>query len=73
MADQVFTITIPEAQVPRVVDALSAHFGWTAEDGPKGAFVKSGLVDLLKRLVLRQEQRDASRTAAENPLPDISK
>lgn len=71
MADQQFTITIPEAQVPRVVSALAAHFGHTPDDGPQGAFVRDKVVELLKRLVLRQEQRDAARAAAEVGLPDI--
>ncbi len=73
MADTTFTITIPEAQAERVLDALAKRFRYDPEThGPKGAYVKSMIIHTLKRMVRGQEVRDAQDAAESNSIPDIS-
>ena len=53
------TITIADEHLERVLTALATRFGYNpAEDGPRGAFVKAKIVQMLKQFVLRQEQDD---------------
>lgn len=73
MAD--ITVTIPDPQVQRVIDALCGFGGWTAETGlTKAQFAKAQVAEHLKRTVKNWEEQEAQRTAVlavETP-PDIT-
>ena len=61
------TITIPDAVVPRVLDAVSARNGYnTATDGTKAQFAKAVLVRWLKAEVVGYEKNKASEEAADS-------
>lgn len=67
-----FTITIPDPQVSRVLDALTARWGYDSTSGDTTAqFVKQHIKRWLKSEVLEQEGRDARDTAQQVPPPDI--
>lgn len=55
------TLEVPDAQVPRIAQAL----GWrtTAEDGPRGAFIKAQVVAFLRGRVGAQEGQSAAEAA----------
>lgn len=70
-----FTISIPDDQRSRVLDAFSARYGYTSEvpDGnggmipnpeTRGQFAKRMLSDYVKTVVREAEIDSASRTAA---------
>lgn len=61
MAD--ITITIPDQHIPRVVAAFAAEYGWTAEDGPKGAFAKAALIRHVRQVTRRYEAQAAAQAA----------
>jgi hypothetical protein len=57
------TFTISDTHINRVTDALAKRFSYQASDGPKGDFVKEQLALLLRRMVSKQEAKDAAATA----------
>jgi hypothetical protein len=57
------SVTVPDAQLTRVVDAVCAAYGWTAADGPKPAFVRAQLAAHVKGIV-RGVERAAAEQAA---------
>lgn len=60
------TLNIPDAMMPRVIDALAARGHWTDTTGPpKGAYAKQVLADWLKEETMRYERREAERKALE--------
>jgi hypothetical protein len=61
------TLTIPDAVMPRVVDALCAEGGYVS--GSRGAFAKQQVVDHVRRVVRQYESRvarDAAGAAADS-------
>lgn len=67
-----FTITVPDAVVPRVADAVAATFAYDAErDGTKAQFTKKVLVDYLRRLVQEHEARLAQQAAADKVAAEV--
>lgn len=60
------TITIPDNQVARVVDAMCLAYGYRADDGDRVNFVKARLMDHLRQIVaaveVAQLERDARAT-----------
>lgn len=61
-----FVITIPDAEVPRVVDALCADGRWTAESGmTRGEFARHRIVRYVKAVVRQYEGQQAATTARE--------
>lgn len=65
MADLNVTLTIPDAWVNRVLNALCARGGYIDEatNGPKPAFAKAQLIKDLKKVVRVYEANSASKTA----------
>lgn len=59
-------LTIPDAALPRVVDALCARGHYAPEEGAKGAFAKRVLADWLKDEVRRYELEQARLAALAN-------
>lgn len=60
------TINIPDAVVSRVLDAMAARHGWTAESGQtKAQFVKSVIIKQLKDAVKSHEGNVAVQSATE--------
>ena len=57
------TITIPDAQLARVLDALARAYGWKTGDGPKPAFVRAAVAAQLKTMVVQVERGEAERSA----------
>lgn len=65
------TLTIPDAFMPRAVDALCAVGGWTSleADGPKGAFAKSVVATYVKTTVHAVESENAKAAALSAVVP----
>lgn len=60
------TLTSPDAALPRVVDALCAHGGWTAESGvARPQFARQHVAAYVKRVVRDHEDRTARDAAGE--------
>lgn len=58
------TLTIADAQLSRVVDAICIAGGWDPDSGvTKNAFAKAFLVNYVKSTVLSVEYRQAQQTA----------
>jgi hypothetical protein len=63
-------LTIPDAALPRVVEALCARGHWNAEIGtPKGVYAKQMLAEWLKAETLAYELRTAKEAAAAAVIP----
>lgn len=59
------TLTIPDAVLPRVLDAMAATRNYNpATDGTKAQFAKAQLVAWLKSVVVDYEGNAAANTAA---------
>lgn len=66
------SITVPDAQVQRVVDALCATGHWTSDLGiTKNAFAKAEAERLIKERVLRYEATQAQMSVPEPPPLDM--
>lgn len=60
------TITIPDAVVTRVLDAMATRYGWSSDSGlTKAQFAKKVIIDLLKDAVKLHEGNLASQQAME--------
>lgn len=61
----VISINIPDAQLPRVVDAFARAYGWrsVAEDGTKAAFARKSLIGHVVATVRGVERADAEAAA----------
>jgi hypothetical protein len=57
------SITVPDAALPRIVDALCATGGWTAASGARGAFAHGVLVNYLRQCVINTEVAIAQAAA----------
>lgn len=58
------TINVPDAVVPRVLDAFADEFGYDPEiDGTKAAFAKQRLASYVKQIVVNHEAETAARQA----------
>lgn len=71
MADVQFTLTIPEAQKDRVIDALCYSWDYPVnkQDGEaKASFVKRMIINSIRRKVIIAEKHQAGL----NPAPDIT-
>ena len=66
------TLNIPDAALPRVVDALCALDGYEPGSGPKGAFAKQVLIRIVKQTVKNHEAEIARRTAAAKADSEVS-
>jgi len=64
------SITIPDAQLPRVVSALCAAGGWTAANGAQGAFARNVLMGMIRQCVINVES-GAATAAAIAALPTV--
>lgn len=54
------TINIPDAQVPRALEAFAETFGWTAAMGvTKAAFAKQKVAEYVKETTLGYERQKA--------------
>lgn len=76
------TITIPDAQIPRVISAFATHFGYqdmvaeTVDDiitmvpNPvsRPAFAKQKIVEYIKNVVVSTELEEARKALTVNPL-----
>lgn len=77
MADQTFTITIPEAQTSRVVDGIVYQHGYQdqieGEDNPqsKKSFIKEKLIAWVKSNVRSWEANRDADTARESAISDV--
>lgn len=64
------SITVPDAVVARVLDAIAAQYGYDAtRDGTKAQFAKAILARFMKEVVVAYEATaagEASRKAAED-------
>jgi len=78
----VINFTIPDAQAPRLVNAFCNRYNYPTQvlvDGnmvnnpeSRAAFSKRMLLNVLKELVLSQEQMDAAQTARAVGAPEIT-
>ena len=61
----VVSINIPDAELPRVVDAFARAYGWrsVAEHGSKAAFAKQALIGHIRSTVRGVERADAEAAA----------
>lgn len=73
----VIQIDIPDAQLTRVVNSYSAHYGYsatlpngTANPQTKGQFAKAQLAKHLKEIVKLQESNTAAAAAAASAKAD---
>lgn len=68
------TISIPDASLARVVDAMATTHGWTAADGPKAAFAKKQLIDYIVGNVRAAEKQteDAARVSTVTDIDGIT-
>lgn len=58
------TITIPDAVLPRVLDAFAAHYGWTGGGGQtKAQFARQKLQDHVVAVVRAYEAGGAAEAA----------
>jgi len=55
MAD--ITITVPDAVLTKVVDALCEYGDWTAADGSRTPFAKTVIIRWMKKVTIQREQR----------------
>ena len=61
-----FPIDIPDAQAPRILDALASYYGYNAErDGSKAQFVRQCLTNYIKAIVSDVEGESAAQSARE--------
>lgn len=58
------TITIPDAVLPRVVEAMSERFGYTPGTETRGAFVRRKLIAEWTRIVIEYESAQAGLAAS---------
>lgn len=68
------TLTIPDADLQRVLDAVAGSFGYNpATDGTKGQFTKKYVINFLKRTTKGYEANLAANSAAQTvqQQPDI--
>jgi hypothetical protein len=57
-------IQIPDAVLPRVLDAFAAVYGWKADSGQtKAQFARAQLVALIRYVVATHEANAAAETA----------
>ena len=63
------TITIPNGQLTRVVDAMCDVYGYTDGDGPKPAFAQAKLVEHVRNIVRSVEQARQEREALDAITP----
>ena len=67
------SLTIPDAALPRVVDALCARGHWTPETpGTRGAFAKAELARWLREEVREYERAEALAALQAPALVDIT-
>jgi hypothetical protein len=60
------TISVPDAAVPRILEAFKADQGWTPESTiPEGQLVKSAILKYVRAIVVGYESRLAAEVAAE--------
>lgn len=62
------TFTIPDAFIPRVVDAFCSEFGYDPDAVPsvtKAAFTKAKIRDYIKEITIRSERKLAHQLATE--------
>lgn len=57
------TLSYPDAQANRIIDALCDAGGWTAADGPRPAFSKKVVADQIRQQTLAYEADKARRDA----------
>lgn len=58
------TVTIPDAVLPRVLDAFAVRYGWNAAGGQtKAQFAKAKLIDFTRDVVRLHETATAAETA----------
>lgn len=66
------TITIPDAVLPRVLDAIASSRGYNpATDGTKAQFAKAQIIGLLKDIVSSAEAAAAEKSARATANNDI--
>lgn len=65
------TITIPDASVTRVQDAIATKYGYTVADGTKAEFLVATLRNWLKMTVCDVEVQTAVGTAADTAEAEI--
>jgi hypothetical protein len=67
-----FPITYPDAQGTRILNALTARWGWSENSGlTKAEFLHQHIQQWLRSEVLEQEGREARDTAHQASPPDI--
>jgi len=62
----IISLTIPDAQKDRIIDAFCAHYGYDVhkKDGEtKAAFAKRMLYTIIKNVVISQEAKQAADAA----------
>lgn len=66
-------LTIPDAQIPRIVDAIAIRFGFVAGQGQtKNQFAKAQLIKWLKDNVGFQEAQTAADVAYKASVADVN-
>lgn len=67
-------LTIPDAQMPRAIDALCLAGGWrTIElDGARGAFAKAMVIRFIRETTLEVEKTKATKVAVEAIIPSAA-
>ncbi len=68
------TITYPDAQRARIVDALCGYHGYTGDDTAlaRGTFARQAVGQLIRDVVRAWESQEARRVAAATAEPDIT-
>lgn len=66
-------ITIPDAVLPRVLDAVAARYSYNAQNGQtKAQFAKSQVIAMLKDAVLWYEGTQAAQTAQQTAVTQVN-
>ena len=67
------SFNIPDASVPRVVEAFCATFGWVDEatSGTQIAFTRQQVMNYVKQITLDYERRQSEAAALASATPPI--
>ena len=67
------TITVPDNQDARIVNAFAAEFGWKQESGlTKVQFFKRKVIDYIKDIVKKNEAFPAMKVTEQNVISDVN-
>lgn len=68
------SVTIPDAALPRVLDAFASAYGYDADkDGPKADFAKKQVANFVMEVVRGQEATKAANAALKSAADKTTK